>query len=360
MEGLVVYTDEYLDEKRTAGDPAADEFVLKYFSDIASKRELKHWMDALETNRQLDITNGRNAVPDNFCDSELIRSSLQLPSWANPAAMKKGSAFFGKYAEPIMNLLGLLSLPYCYAAADGAFVLQLSERMRNETGKRLFDTADFIWAVMAPQAFAKQGQGFSSILKVRITHAVARHYTLENKEWNPNLGLPLNQEDMAGTNLSMSLIVIRGLRKLGFIIQYEEQLAFMHLWNVIGSLLGIHRDLLPETGRQAQRLEAMIRKRQFKSSVHGQSLTKALTDFFSSRLTSNSVDQNEVLGLMRFLLGDEVTKILGLSAPELSRSKIQTLRALNFFNVLKGNNNHVSVYHEAFRRFRLQKAAAFS
>jgi hypothetical protein len=72
------------------------------------------------------------------------------------------------------------------------------------------------------------------------------------------------------------------------------------------------------------------------------------------------VDQNEVLGLMRFLLGDEVTKILGLSAPELSRSKIQTLRALNFFNVLKGNNNHVSVYHEAFRRFRLQKAATFS
>jgi hypothetical protein len=362
------YTNEYLDEKRQSGDLAADEFVQAQFLDTVAKGKLRSWLDELQNNTHLDPLHTMNSVPEAFRSSDLIINSLQLPAWADAELMRSGSVFFAKHAEAIMNLLGLLSLPYCYAAADGAMVLQLSERMRNETGRRLFETADFVWAVMAPDAFGKLGKGFSSILTVRINHAAARYYTLQNKDWNSDLGRPLNQEDMAGTNLSLSLIVIRGLRKLGYTIQYEEQFAYMHLWNVIGSLLGIDDDLLPETGKQAQLLEAMIRRRQFKSSLHGQSLTKALTDFYSSNLQGNLVDPKEVLGLMRFLLGDDVAKILGIAAPKLSLNKIRMLKAINLFSDLKGNffsdlqknKNLVSTYHQAFRKFRLQRPATFS
>jgi hypothetical protein len=360
MELLRGYTNEYLDEKRLAGDLLADEFLMTQFADPATKGLLRTWLAELENNRQLDLVHPKDSFPQAFRSSALIINSLKLPGWADLTLMGKGSAFFAAHAEAIMNLLGLLSLPYCYAAADGAMVLQLSERMRTGTGRRLFETADFIWDVMAPEAFGKLGRGFSSILKVRINHAAARYYTLLNAAWDSKYGHPLNQEDMAGTNLSLSLIVVRGLRKIGYTIQYEEQYAFMHLWNVIGSLLGIEEELLPGTGKEAQRLEAMIRRRHFKPSWHGQSLTKALTDFFSSSLEASPAAPQDVLGLMRYLLGDEVARILGLTAPELSLNKIRTLKSINFFNDLRGSGSTVSAYHQAFRKFRLQKPVSFS
>jgi hypothetical protein len=359
MEMLSAYTNEFLDKKRQIGDLAADEFIVTQFVDAGGKTQLRTWLDDLQSNRQLDSSYLNNSVAEAFRSTDLIDNAGRLPAWADVSMMKDGSAFFAKHAEAIMNLLGLLSLPYCYAAADGAMVLQLSERMRNETGRRLFETADFIWAVMAPGAFGKLGSGFSAILKVRVGHAAARYYTLKNQDWDSNLGLPVNQEDMAGTNLSLSLIVVRGLRKLGHTIQYEEQLAFMHLWNVVGSLLGIDEDLLPASGKQAQLLESIIRKRQFKPSMHGQSLTKALTDYFSTSLQGKSVDSREVLGLMRFLLGDEVAQLLGIAAPVLSINKIKLLKTVNFFSNLKGDNNQISAYHQALRKFRLQRPVSF-
>ena len=118
-----------------------------------------------------------------------------------------------------MNLLGLLSLPYCYAAADGARVLDLSERIKNKPEHRLNETADFVWDVMAPNAFKPDGKGFTSILKVRLLHAAIRFYTGKSSKWNAaDWGLPVNQEDMAGTNLSFSLLVVRGLRKFGLAV----------------------------------------------------------------------------------------------------------------------------------------------
>ncbi|MDB5020395.1 MAG: hypothetical protein JWQ28_1522 [Pedobacter sp.] len=358
MENLALYTNEFLNEQRQSGDVAADEFILRQFSDPEAKKRLRTWLNRLENNMQLESTASGDSFSDTISSSDLIRNARQLPRWADPTLMKRGSAFFAAHAEAIMSLLGLLSLPYCYAAADGAMVLQLSERMRTDTGRRLFETADFVWAVMAPEAFGRLGKGFSSILQVRINHAAARYYTLQNEDWENSLGVPLNQEDMAGTNLSLSLIVIRGLRKLGYTIQYEEQFAFIHVWNVVGSLLGIHDDLLPNTGKEAQLLEAMIRKRQFKPSTQGQSLTKSLTNYLSSSLQSSSINQPEVLGLMRFLLGDEVAKLLNLSAPQLSTNKIRLLKALNLFNGLKGDENSISAYHQALRKFRLQKQAS--
>lgn len=358
MEKFRSYTNEFLDDKRQSGDDAADALVLMQFSASDARVRLQSWLYGLESNRQLDANVNGNCAFTKLINSSLVLDARQLPIWADAVLMKRGSAFFARHAEAILNLLGLLSLPYCYAAADGAMVLELSERMRNQTGKRLFDTADFVWAVMAPDAFGELGKGFASILKVRIMHAAARFYTLKNSEWDSRLGFPLNQEDMAGTNLSLSLIVVRGLRKLGYIIQYEEQHAFMHLWNVIGSLLGIDQDLLPATGKQAQLLEGLIRRRQFKASLHGQRLTTALTDFYSSNLPGNSIGHQDVLGLMRFLLGDDVAQILGLTAPKLSTNQIRTLRAVNFVSDLKGRKNVVTAYNEAFRKFRVQRAAA--
>jgi hypothetical protein len=361
METAPAYSNEFLDSMRLTGDEAADEALLSVFVNLESKQQLRSWLEGVKTNVQLEKgrlllePQGFFPMPETFFQSELMQQAAQLPAWANAGLMKKGSQFFAAHAEVILNLLGLLSLPYCYAAADGAMVLQLSERMRNDTGKRLFDTADFVWDVMAPDAFDKLGSGFASIVKVRLGHAAARYYTLKNPEWNKAWGLPVNQEDMAGTNLSMSLIVIRGMRKLGFTVQYEEQQAFMHLWNVIGALLGIRPELLPETGKEAQLLEASIRTRHFKASPHGQSLTRSLTDYLSHTAKEQGLPTADLLGLMRFLLGDDLSRLLDIKTPKLSGGTLRILKSLNFVNDWKPTGNYRTAYHQAHRKFRMQK-----
>jgi len=361
METAPAYSNDFLNLMRLTGDKHADEALAILFVDLESKQQFRTWLNGLKTNVQLE--KGRSLLekgetlpmPEPFFQSELMQEAAKLPAWANTGLMKKGSQFFAAHAEVILNLLGLLSLPYCYAAADGAMVLQLSERMRNDTGRRLFETADFVWDVMAPDAFEKLGSGFSSILKVRLGHAAARYYTSKNPEWNAAWGLPVNQEDMAGTNLSMSLIVIRGMRKLGFTVQYEEQQAFMHLWNVIGSLLSIRQELLPETGKEAQLLEAAIRTRHFKTSPHGQSLTRSLTDYLSHAAKGQGLPAGDLLGLMRFLLGDELSRLLDIESPQLSPGKLRALKSVNFLNNWKPVGNYRSAYHQAHRKFRMQK-----
>lgn len=341
------YTDEFLSSKRLVGDIPADNFIQQEFRDAEAKEKLQEWLNGLADNLALC------KVPECYFEQIIISQCQQLPEWADNNMMKSGSAFFVRYAEQIMQLLGLLSLPYCYAAADGAFVLYISQRLQNDGRKRLLDTANFIWDVMAPNAFEKEGKGFASILKVRITHAAARYYTEKNLNWNIDFGLPLNQEDMAGTNLSFSLIVIRGLRKLGLTISYTDQEAFLHLWNVIGSLLGIHDDLIAHTGKQSNHLEFAIRQRHIKPSLHGQLLTQSLINTFSSNQKSK-ISAKETSQLMRYLLGTEIADILNLPNTSVPLYLPYILKATTNFPDLKISSNIHQAYQQKFLAFREQ------
>jgi hypothetical protein len=299
------FSNDFLAAQRKLGDNPADDFINRCFADSDLKKGLQTWLSQLNVNQDLD------QIPHQFNQEDFLQNGFKLPEWADPKVMQAGSAFFVLHAEQIMQLLGLLSLPYCYAAADGAMVLYQSERLRNDVEKRLIDTAEFIWDVMAPSAFTVTGKGFSSLLKIRLTHAAARYYTTFNSTWDFTLGVPINQEDMAGTNLSFSLIVIRGLRKLGLTISYNEQQSFLHLWNVIGYLLGLKEELIPKTGKSANALELAIRKRHFRTSVQGRELTKILCDFLASASPEN-ISPKDTFQLMRHLLEDEVSDILNI------------------------------------------------
>ena len=301
MNMQLIFNDEFLNIKRLSGDPQADEFIQQVFADAEKKKHLQQWMSGKSGGENLNLLKAA------FPGFAFIDKALDLPSWARPRLMKSGAAFYARHSEIIMSLLGLLSLPYCYTAANGAMVLYLSERIRKQTTKRLYDTAIFVWEVMAPDAFGKDGNAYEEILKVRIMHAAVRYYTLQSGKWNDAWGLPVNQEDMAGTNLSFSLIVIRGLRMLGFSVSQADQEAFMHIWAVVGYFIGLDADLIPENSKMAQQLDNSIKKRQFQISTHGQELTASLTAHILS-VNKSKATANDILGLMRYLLGQEDRK----------------------------------------------------
>ncbi len=302
-----VYTDEFLTAKRLNGDCKADRLIQKALADPASTSEFYAWFSTLSTNASLQN------IPEAFKQEELIMDAASLPAWAEPSLLRQGAEFYRRHSAAIMQLLGLLSLPYCYAAANGARVIYLSERLRSDTAKRLADTGTFVQEVLEPNAFSIAGKGFMAILKTRLIHATARYYTLKCDNWNADWGTPVNQEDMAGTNLAFSLIVIRGLRRLGTGISYSEQKAFLHLWNIIGFKLGLDEDLIPSDGKAANQLEKSIRQRQFKASDHGRELTRALLKSFTTIDPANPVNVKQAKQFMCYFLDQEVAEMLGIN-----------------------------------------------
>jgi hypothetical protein len=341
------YTNGLLNLKRLSGDPPADEFIRRVFADAEKKRQLQQWIGGAPGEVQL------GKLKTCFPGYGFIENSAELPLWANPSLLRAGAAFYARHSEIIMSLLGLLSLPYCYTAANGAMVLYLSELIRKQTTRRLYDTAIFVWEVMGPDAFKKDGNAYEEILKVRIMHAAVRYYTLQSGKWDESWGVPINQEDMAGTNLSFSLIVIRGLRMLGFSVNSAEQTAFMHIWAVVGYLTGLDEELIPENQKMALQLDEMIKKRQFRASTHGQELTRCLTDHILS-VNKSSVTANDIMGLMRHLLGKEIADMLEINAPDLPAYKLTLIRAINMLKSFKPVGDSRQNYEQAYSTFRSQ------
>ncbi|MFY0605199.1 MAG: DUF2236 domain-containing protein [Cyclobacteriaceae bacterium] len=237
--------------------------------------------------------------------------------------------FFVKNTQSILAVLGLYSLPYCYAGANGARVLVQSKKILENPKVRLLETAQFVFDVCEPRGFSPGGKGFVSVLKVRLMHAAARYYASKSIEDE----VPINQEDMIGTFLSFSLLVIRGVRTLGINVSQEMAQSYFSLWIKIGILMGIDPENIPTSIKQASVTERQIRRREFKKSEAGLQLTQSLIAFLQSE--SGQLKGLNPTDIMSVLLGKEVSNILGL--PETSALKTEGLGALlkarNFFEM---------------------------
>jgi len=336
MQGLLPLTNfvscmsnEYFLEKyRAVGDMMADRVVDVIQSASPAFWKEESWKDFVFNRHQVNV-GWDHALKD------FLEATSQLPPWADPKAMTRAGRFYKANESAILLCLGLYSLPYCYAAADGAKVLYYSSRMREGIGKRLSETASFVSEVSRPNAFSADGKAFRSIQKVRLMHALSRHYVSQQPFWSSSWGKPVNQEDMAGTNLAFSLIVLRGLRKLGLDVQKQAAQDFLHLWRVIGFLMGVNSELLPIDAREAIQLEKQIIKRHFRKSVEGIELTKSLSGFMNEQLRQGKFEL-PAEAVMTFLLGDQISSMLDLKRPKdnfVSDAIIAVLKLQNIFGV---------------------------
>ncbi|MBI4664103.1 MAG: DUF2236 domain-containing protein [Verrucomicrobia bacterium] len=129
------------------------------------------------------------------------------------------------------------------------------------------------------------GPGFLAAVKVRYFHALMRYYVNSKPGPAPSTHeSPINQEDLAYTLLTFGYVIPLGLTKLGAILSREEKEAFLHFWRLIGYLMGISEDLLPEDWDQAKELYEIIKSRQQAPSWQGVKLTRALCQFIEDLL----------------------------------------------------------------------------
>lgn len=275
------WDDAFLDAMRSVGDPPADEVI----ADLSRRHGIEHVNELMRS-----LVRNDDIVSDELPASvrAYLAQSAELPDWADVDLIRRGEAFFDDNWPVIVTLLFCASLPSAYAARKGAQVLYLTQRMTKHVHRRIFETAQFILDVMSPGGLSSSGRGIRSAQKVRLMHSAIRHFIQYDArwraQWDDEWGVPINQEDLAGTLMTFSLQILLGMKRFRIPMAPVDEEAYLHAWKVVGHLMGVDEALLPADIDEANELALTIFERQKGESEAGLELTRALLAFMESQL----------------------------------------------------------------------------
>jgi hypothetical protein len=328
------WTNAFLDQMRQTGDPLADHTVQTLFE--------QGEVDAVNRLLANLIRNDQMAPADlPPVLRDYLEQSAVLPDWADPKRIKQGEELFRDYGLIAFSLLGCASLPACYSAGDAAKVLWLTQRLEQHVTRRLVETTQMVIDVMSGGGLQPGGKGIRAAQKVRLMHAAIRHLVLmdpqagapgatpknfadvlishpwKKEEW----GLPINQSVMTGTLLTFSYVILRGLRTFGVELKPEQEEAYLHTWNVVGHVMGVHEEFLVNamTYPDAERLFETILQRNRAEGPEAKALMHALLNFMEGTIKRKVPLGNLVYVrhipkmLILELMGEDTARLLGVS-----------------------------------------------
>lgn len=334
-----MWTDEFLTGKRQLGDPVGDAAIHSIFEhrDVPA---LNAFMGRMVANDEL---------PDDLPEQirRFLNDTSALPPWADLARVREAERLFNLHG--LVSLVSLIcaSLPECYTMSAGVRILDLTGQLGEHTNRRLHQTAVMVLAVMGRHGLQPDGRGIRQAQKVRLIHAAIRYRILgaigapgapasagtqvpelipgaarsvndviANRQFDWQLardGYPINQEDLAFTLLTFGFVIPRGMLTLGIDLTDDEFSSFLHAWNVVGYVMGVHEDLMAHTPADAARLFAQIKARQAGPSPAGARLTDALLGVMERDVLRVRPIRPIAPVLLRILVGDETAKMLGLN-----------------------------------------------
>ncbi len=315
------WPEDFLESKRHRMDTLADDTV----DFILARNDLD-----LVNHLFASITRDSARLPDNAPIElkDYFAQSGHLPEWADLDLIRLGQQVYIRHGVWISLLLCYKSLPECYTCAKGAEVLHRTARLNNHHGstntyaRRIAETAKFVMFAMSPGGLFSSGRGMIATQKTRLIHGVIRHYIQKN-DWDATeYGEPINQEDLAGTLMSFSALILDGLPKIGIELEPVEKEAFTHCWNVIGHIIGLDEDLLPLNAADALKMGNTILAHQQAESPQGTALMEALLDFQDKKpnfLISPKIND----AMFRLAMGNEMADLLHV--PGIDQQTIEKL-----------------------------------
>jgi squalene cyclase len=314
------------------GDPLADAVIRELFA-----------------GGQTDAVNGllrtlartADPVPANLppLTHAFFRDTAILPAWVNRDRIRKAQELFERCGWGVGAVLFCSSLPQCYAFPEGARVLLYTQGTSRHAWRRIIETAQLVFDVASEGGLDAQGAGLRSSQKVRLMHGAIRHLVEQQTSWNTAWGVPINQVQLAGTLLSFSCLVVTGLRRLGFEVSDEEAEAWVHLWNVVGHVLGIREELRPRGMADGEALFAVLRTH-WRASAEGQELTRATLDLMRELLPEEEIDGLPA-ALVRHLAGDQCADLLGV--PRADWTALLVKAATRLTEVFERTGRHLDV-----------------
>jgi len=301
-------TDQFLNSKRTMGDLKADAVIRTVAKSGGGAEEIAPVTDLLHQLALNDDTIPAGLPP---VAKDYFKDNMTLPRWADPAKIEIAQDFYTEHGVEIGVILLCSSLPFCYADASGVQVLARSGQLTDFVPRRLNETTRFMLDVMqagnlaAGVPGAAGALGIEATLKIRLLHATMRYYFSNQPNPADRVVNPINQEDLAMTLMTFSVVVLDGLARLNFPATKEQQEAYFHAWNVIGFFLGVDDDLRAADVDEGRELFKAVGVRQFRVSKEGQDVTLALVTFLQHIVPGRLF--NELVPMMlHFLLTNPV------------------------------------------------------
>lgn len=323
--GVQTWTDEFLASMRQEADPEADEVVRRLFEE-GGLAALRQFHNRILRNDGIPM----EGLPAYVVD--YLEATAEPPPWMDRDALQTAEEVLTSNGLIAFTILAGASLPECYVDRPGVPALWLTQRINAHVYRRVVETSQFVIGVMSPGGLEREGKGIQAAQKVRLMHASVRHLILQtadeqlaqgatediaevfrNHTWKEELGLPINQEDLAYTLQTFAWVGIRGMRDLECGLTPDQEEGIVQVWNATGHALGIREDLMPANVAEAEELFLRIKKRVAAPSEEGRSMQAALLNYQESLIPEFLSEYRHVPRMiMRHLVGDDTATMLGV------------------------------------------------
>ncbi len=318
------WSDTFLDAMRQHGDSVADRAVKALF-DAADVDAVNRLLGTL-----LAGTIPADAPAPLFT---YLADTAELPTWTDFRKIAIAEQLTVDYGFLCAGVLYTSGLPTSYASRGIAAVLATTLRLeqRDLIFRRLIETGQFVFNVSDRGGMRVEGVGVRTTQQVRLMHAAIRHLiltpprapapgapslgrTLLAMQWDPALGVPINQQELAWTLLTFSFSVLRALEQFGAVLTVEQKDAYIHLWSVVGHVLGVDGRLLCADFAEARALFERLEPRVTGNTPQGRGLITSLVDF-----TQPVLYPSFVRALIRYHVGERLAVLLGVRATGVGR-----------------------------------------
>jgi hypothetical protein len=265
------WSDALLDGMRQVGDEPADDVIAEIF-EKGSLSDIQRLMNGLVEN---------DAAPSGTLPDACRRyfASVTAPDASELPRIERGEEVFATHGPEIVTVLLCASLPSAYACRRGVQVLHRTAYLARRPTRRIIETAQMVIDVMTPGGLTPHGHGIRSAQKVRLMHAAVRRLIRNDpkRPWDTHdLGIPINQADLAGTLMTFTAVVLDGLRRLDVHLEQDDEEALLDAWRAVGRVMGVVPELLPANVAEARALTAAIDRRETCASPEGREMMAAL------------------------------------------------------------------------------------
>lgn len=304
----------------------ADRYATLYLDADPAADALVEWLarDPKCNNRIFDRALNRGIVGVSDASPEL-RSFFEkvesVPTWVDFDQMDQGALAYQRFGLVGMIILSAWSLLNGYHSSAAVKPLAMTGRLRHNPQRRLAETARFVSEVTQRNGLSHGKPGYDITVRVRMIHAYVRRSCLENPDWRTeDWGVPVNQADMFGTLLEFSLLMMDGVRRLGFDLTNDEAEAILSLWRYCGHLSGVNPWLLSHLANEdaTRRIADLIHLVQPGPDEDSLALAEALLGVPGKNVAGDSPSALARFitrfhhGLARALNGPEIADNLGL------------------------------------------------
>lgn len=251
---------------------------------------------------------------------DFFRSLETPPAWIDHALIEEGVHFIHGVGGTAGYVLRDLALMGGYLLSGFNQSLVLTGALNKGASQRIAETGKWWIDCTEPHGLKRFGPGFKSTIQVRMIHALVRRNLAARDEWDSqHWGIPLSQIDMAATYLGFSVVMLVGLRKLGFAILPRESKAVMHLWAYACWLMGVEEKWLVQSESEGFVLLNHTYMTQSKPDATSQELAKALSQeplersFPHFQNARRQLAFHNHLSMSRYFLGNKGMQQLGFA-----------------------------------------------